>query len=121
MTLSSTGTDLDRPFSAVDRGVLDDYVRFGFRTAEDGVELKCTPESEARTFESVDYTVFDRLEAIDADITVIGSTDGGPPAMIAPRIAEAIPTADFVLWDDTHFGPFSDPERAAREIRATLQ
>ncbi len=109
------------PFSAVDRAVLDDYVRFGFRTAEDGVELKCTPESEARTFESVDYTVFDRLEAIDADITVIGSTDGGPPAMIAPRIAEAIPTADFVLWDDTHFGPFSDPDRAAREIRATLQ
>ena len=109
------------PFSAVEPAVLDDYVRHGFRPTADGVELKCAPESEARTFESVDYTVFGRLDTVDAEITVVGSTDGGPPAMIAPQIADAIPNARFVLWDDTHFGPFSDPGRAATEIRANLR
>ena len=64
------------PFSAVDPAVLDDYVRHGFTPSPEGVTLKCTPESEARTFESVDYEVYGRLGGIDADITVIASTDG---------------------------------------------
>ncbi len=110
------------PFSAVDPEVLDDYVRHGFRPTDEGVTLKCTPESEARTFESVDYEVFGKLGAVDAPITVVGSTDGGPPAMIAPRVAEALPNADLVVWDgETHFGPFADPRRAAAEIRANLR
>ena len=111
------------PFSAVDSAVLDDYVRHGFRRLPDGrVTLKCTPESEARTFESVDYEVFGRLAAVAAQITVVGSTDGAPPAVIAPQVAEAIATAELVIWDDeTHFGPFTDPARAADEIRANLR
>lgn len=110
------------PFSAVDPDVLEDYVRFGFEPTDDGVTLSCTPESEARTFESVDYSVFGRLGEIDADITVIASTDGAPPALIAPMVAEAIPTAELVAWDgETHFGPFTHPGRAAEEIRANLR
>lgn len=110
------------PFSAVDPHVLDDYVRFGFEPSDDGVTLKCTPESEARTFESVDYEVFGRLSAIDADITVVASTDGAPPAMVAPMVAENIATARLVTWDgETHFGPFTHPGRAADEIRANLR
>ncbi|HAB57703.1 MAG TPA: alpha/beta hydrolase, partial [Acidimicrobiaceae bacterium] len=49
------------PFSVVDPSVLDDYVRHGFAPSPEGVTLKCTPESEARTFESVDYEVYGRL------------------------------------------------------------
>ncbi|MEO0493971.1 MAG: alpha/beta hydrolase [Actinomycetota bacterium] len=110
------------PFSAVDPDVLDDYVRHGFESVADGVTLKCTPESEARTFESVDYEVFDRLGSIDADITVISSTDGAPPATIAPQVAAAIGSARLVVWEgETHFGPFTHPGRAADEIRAGLR
>ncbi|MEM9465931.1 MAG: alpha/beta hydrolase [Actinomycetota bacterium] len=111
------------PFSSVDSAVLEDYVRHGFRPDDGGgVILKCDPESEASTFENVDYTVFGRLGEIAAPMTIIGSTDGAPPALIAPRAAEAITTAEFVVWDgETHFGPFTDPGRAADEIRANLR
>lgn len=111
------------PFSTVESAVLDDYVRHGFRPlADGGVTLKCTPESEARTFESVDYDVFARLGSVDAPITIVGSTDGAPPAVIAPQIADEILTAELVIWDgETHFGPFTHPGRAADEIRANLR
>ncbi|MEM9519968.1 MAG: alpha/beta hydrolase [Actinomycetota bacterium] len=109
------------PFSIVDSDVLADYVTHGFEHTDDGVTLKCTPESEARTFESVDHDVFARLHEITAPITVIASTDGAPPALVAPMVADAIPTATLTTWDaKTHFGPFTDPGRAADEIRAAI-
>jgi pimeloyl-ACP methyl ester carboxylesterase len=110
------------PFSAIDPAVLDDYVRHGFAPSPAGVTLKCTPESEARTFESVDYEVYGRLGGIDADITVIASTDGAPPATIAPMVADGIESARLVTWEgETHFGPFTHPARAATEIRTNLR
>lgn len=111
------------PFSAVDPEVLDDYVRHGFRPTDTGeVTLKCEPESEARTFESVDSTLFGRLGEIDAPMTVVASTDGAAPAIIAPRVAETFPNGELVVWDgDTHFGPFTKPARAAHEIRTNLR
>ena len=109
------------PLAAFDPAVLDDYVRHGFEPHPDGVILKCRPEDEAATFEGISTTVFGRLGEVDAPITVVGSGDGGPPAEHAPEIAEAIPGAVFSYWgDDTHFGPFSDPDRAVAEIRARL-
>ena len=94
----------------------------GFTPSPEGVTLKCTPESEARTFESVDYEVYGRLGGIDADITVIASTDGAPPATIAPMVAEGIGSARLVTWEgETHFGPFTHPARAAVEIRDNLR
>ena len=108
----SSGTDPAHRFSAVDPAVLDDYVRHGFTPSPEGVTLKCTPESEARTFESVDYEVYGRLGGIDADITVIASTDGAPPATIAPMVADGIGSARLVTWEgETHFGPFTHPAR----------
>ena len=111
------------PFSEIDAAVLEDYVRHGFEPTTGGdVTLKCTPESEARTFENVDYSVFARLGEIEAEVTIVGSTDGAPPALLAPRIADAIPNARLVTWDgETHFGPFTHPRRAADEIRANLR
>jgi pimeloyl-ACP methyl ester carboxylesterase len=110
------------PFSMVDPAVLDDYVRHGFIPTDDGVTLKCTPESEAQTFENVDYSIFARLGEIEAPLTIVGSTDGAPPAMIAPQVAAALPNASMVTWEgETHFGPFTDPGRAADEIRTNLR
>ena len=86
------------------------------------VTLKCTPESEARTFESVDYEVYGRLGGIEADITVIASTEGAPPATIAPMVADGIESARLDTREgETHFGPFTHPARAATEIRTNLR
>ncbi len=110
------------PFDAIDPAVLDDYVRFGFRPDGDEVTLKCAPETEARTFEGVDPELFAQLPTIQAPVTIVGSGDGGHPAQLAPMIAEQIPHSQFVAWtDDTHFGPFTNPQRAADEIRRVLQ
>lgn len=110
------------PFSAVDPDVLRDYVLDGFRPTDDGyVTLKCEPESEARTFEGVDHSLFARLPEIEASMTVVASTDGEAPAQIAAPVAEALPNGELVVWEgETHFGPFTDPSRAAAEIAANL-
>ena len=109
------------PFDAIDPEVLDDYVRYGFGPHPDGVILKCLPDSEAATFENTDRTLYPRVHAIDATVTVIGSTDGGPPARFAAGVADAVPGARLVEWDgETHFGPFANPERAAAEIRSLI-
>lgn len=109
------------PFDAIDPKVLDDYVRHGFEPHPEGVTLKCLPTTEAATFEHTDPTLFPLVHAVDATVTVVGSTDGGPPARFAPGAAAEIPGAQFVVWEgETHFGPFADPERAATEIRALI-
>lgn len=110
------------PFEAIDPAVLDDYVRHGFEPHPEGVALKCLPASEAATFDNTDPNLFARVHAIDAPITVIGSSDGDAPAQFASAIAEELPNATFDRWEgETHFGPFADPERAAREIRDTIR
>lgn len=109
------------PFAAVDPEALRDYVVHGFRSTPDGVTLKTTGENEARTFEGLDTTLFERLGEIDIPVTVVGSGDGGPPATVAPAVADALAGGTPTSWPDhTHFGPFEDPARAAAEIRAAL-
>jgi len=109
------------PFDAIDREVLEDYVRHGFEPIREGVTLKCAPTSEAATFINADPTLFDRVHAITTPIEIVGSTDGDVPALFAPRAAAEIPSATYSCWDGgTHFGPFADPARAAEEIRAFI-
>ncbi|MDW3219817.1 MAG: alpha/beta hydrolase [Acidimicrobiales bacterium] len=109
------------PFDAVDPAALRDYVVHGFRARDDGVTLKTTGENEARTFEGVDTSVFERLSEITMPVTVVGSGDGMPPAVVAPQVADALPHGVLTPWPDrTHFGPFEDPARAAADIRRAL-
>jgi len=110
------------PFDSIDPAVLDDYVTFGFRSDGDQITLKCRPDDEAATFDAADPTVFAELPRITAPVTIVGSGDGGHPARFAPAVAEQLPNAQFVEWvDETHFGPFANPTRAAEEILATLR
>lgn len=108
-------------FAGVPEPVLRDYVELGFRETDDGVTLKMRPETEARAFEGVDPEIFGRLSAVDCPITVIGSGGADPASHTAPLVAEALPHGRFSSWpDNTHLGPFEDPERAAEEIVAAL-
>lgn len=109
------------PFTNADPAALHDYVTHGFRETDEGVTLKTSGENEARTFEGVDTTVFGRLGEVVTPITVVGSGDGGNPALIAPMVAEALPNSRLVTWTDrSHFGPLEDPARAAAEIIEAL-
>lgn len=109
------------PFADVDPEALRDYVVHGFRPTADGVTLKTPGEQEARTFEGVDLELFSHLGAMTIPVTVVGSGDGGPPALAAPMVADALPNGRLSPWPDrSHFGPLEDPARAAAEILATL-
>jgi pimeloyl-ACP methyl ester carboxylesterase len=109
------------PFTHVDPRVLRDYVVHGFRETDRGVTLKCSPETEARVFDGVDLTLFDRLAEIGTDVTVVASGDSDGPARLAPVVAGRLANGRLRGWPDrTHFGPFEDPARAAAEIVSAL-
>ena len=110
------------PFNLLDPEVLRAYVDHGFRDLPDGtVTMKCPREVEATIFENPDRSAFDRLGEVGTVVTVVVGTDAGPPAMAAPLIAEQLPNATLVRFDDlTHFGPFQDPPRIAASIAAAL-
>ncbi len=110
------------PFDGILPEALWAYIRHGF--ADDpngGVVLKCPGEIEAQVFESTAHGLFPRLPEIATRLTIVGSGDNEMPASVAPQLADAIPGANFVEWpDNSHFGPFEDPDEAARQIIETL-
>ena len=109
------------PFARVSRDVIRDYVVDGFRETDTGITLKTSGETEARLFEAVDLELFGQLPSVAAPIAVAASADGGPPSTVAEQITDQLPNARSVVWpDNTHFGPFEDPQRAAAEILAAV-
>jgi len=97
------------------------YIMFGFRQLPDGsVTLKCSPEHEARTYETSEiHETWNDLAKLTVPTWVISGVelDQGPSA-IAPLIATAIPGSHFVRCDNlAHFGPMQDPVGFAAIIR----
>lgn len=111
------------PMQHFDPDVLRLYVAHGFRSAPEGVRLKCSPEHEARTYEgSHGSHMWEHLHEVETPVTVIGSGDGDPPATIAPLVAEQLPRATFVERTDLdHFGPFVEPSSLARMIADAVE
>lgn len=110
------------PLGSLHPDVLDDYVRFGFRTDGDGVVLKADREHEARTYElGSTHPTFAKLPEADMPVLVMAGADGGAPAQIAPLVAAKLPRAtEQVFGDLGHFGPLEDPERFAGVVREFL-
>jgi pimeloyl-ACP methyl ester carboxylesterase len=100
------------------------YVRHGFKPAPDGtVELKCLPEHEARTYETGgSHGTWEDLARVSVPTWVIaGAQAPFQPSSIAPRIAELVPNATYVQYDDMgHFGPLENPHALAALVQATL-
>lgn len=105
------------PYAQVSRNVIKDYVMDGFFETDTGITLKTSGETEARVFEGIDLELFEQLRSVAAPFTVASSQDGGPPSQAAKQIANQLPDSRSVIWpDNTHFGPFENPQRAATEI-----
>ncbi len=111
------------PFSEVDPAALRAYVDHAFADRPDGrVALKCPGEREAQVFEHSHTDVFERLGKVQSRLTVAGSGDGEPPAVIAPTVAAELPDGTFERYDDlTHFAPMEAPARIADAIRRAVR
>lgn len=112
------------PMSSFHPAARQAYVRHGFKPAPDGtVELKCLPEHEARTYETGgSHGTWEDLARVSVPTWVIaGAQAPFQPSSIAPRIAELVPNARYVQYDDMgHFGPLENPHALATLVRATL-
>jgi len=105
--------------STFDPEVVRLYVAHGFRSAPEGVRLKCDPEHEARTFENgALHRVWDLLPDISTRVVVAtGVVEDTGPSAVARSIAERLPNAIYVeIPTLNHFGPFVDPARMASLI-----
>jgi pimeloyl-ACP methyl ester carboxylesterase len=109
------------PLNVFDAAALRAYVMFGFRPQPDGsVALKCSPEHEARTYETgANHETWNELGKLTVPTWVISGADTPTsPANIAPAIAAQIPGAMFVRYEQlTHFGPMQDPQTFAECVR----
>lgn len=99
------------------------YVRHGFKPCPDGVELKCLPEHEARTYETGGTSgAWDDLPSISTPTWVVsGALAPFQPSSFAIRVAERIPGSVYVQYDEMgHFGPLEEPDTIAELVERTL-
>lgn len=111
------------PLDTLAPAALRAYVDHGLRETGDGttVELKCTPDVEARVFESSWTRTFQHLGEVACPVTVAVSGDGGLPARMAPAISAALPHGTLERHPRlTHFGPMEDPPAIAAAILEAL-
>ena len=110
------------PLNTFRADALDAYVRFGMREDDDGrVHLKCTPEHEARTFETGgNHATFERLGELRVPTRYLaGRVEPDAPSGFTEVLARATPGATFDHLDRlSHFGPMEDPSAFAAEIES---
>jgi len=98
------------------------YVEHGFRDLPDGtVTLKCTPESEAATFDASGKPNVAVAAEVHTPTTVaIGTTaQDWTPAHFGPAVAAALPNGRLEEHPRLgHFGPLQDPTAIAAAIVA---
>jgi pimeloyl-ACP methyl ester carboxylesterase len=112
------------PLDALAPDALRAYVDHGLRDAPDGdgVELACTPETEARVFDNGSaHDTFAHLGEVGCPVTVAAGGDTAGPAQMAAVIAAALPHGTLERHPTlTHFGPMEDPAAMAEAVRTAL-
>lgn len=110
------------PMASFDPAVREAYVRHGFAPCDEGITLKCAPEHEARTYETGGGSgAWETLGSLAVPTWIMsGAAAPHQPSSFAHLVAERIPGAVFVRWDDMgHFGPFENPAGIAAWIDAS--
>jgi pimeloyl-ACP methyl ester carboxylesterase len=110
------------PLDILTPEVLGLYVEHGFADTPAGtIRLKCSPETEARTFEgSARHDTFSRLGDIHCPVLVMsGPAADGRPAEIASEVARLLPQGELHTFERLgHFGPLEDPPAVAGIVAA---
>ncbi len=112
------------PLAAFTPEALRAYVVHGVRPTGDGVELRCDPEHEARTFEQGGlHRTWELLADITTPVVVMaGAMAEMSPAAIAEPIAEQLPSAQYVhLPHLDHFGPMTHPDEVAEHVATGVE
>jgi pimeloyl-ACP methyl ester carboxylesterase len=109
------------PMSTFDPAVREAYVGHGFTPCDGGITLKCAPEHEARTYETgATSGAWGTLPSLAVPTWIMsGAVAPHQPSSFAHLVAENIPGAVFVRWDEMgHFGPLEHPVRIGSWIHA---
>jgi pimeloyl-ACP methyl ester carboxylesterase len=99
------------------------YVVHGFSPDDEGVHLKCRPDTEAATFEmGPQHDTFDRLPEIETDVLVVsGRVEEFQPSSIARQVADRLPNGTYLQLEQLdHFGPMVRPLLVADVIAQAL-
>ena len=88
------------------------YVVHGFAPDDDGVHLKCRPDTEAATFATGHlHDTWDALPDIQTETLVVaGRIDEMQPSKVAAGVAERLPHGTYLQIEQLdHFGPMVRP------------
>jgi pimeloyl-ACP methyl ester carboxylesterase len=99
------------------------YVVHGFAPDDDGVHLKCRPDTEAETFATGHlHDTWDHLPEIATEVLVIaGVVQPMQPSTIAAGVAERLPNGTYVHLEQLdHFGPMVRPLLVADLVEQAL-
>lgn len=111
------------PLASFHPAAREAYVRHGFKPSAEGVELKCLPEHEARTYETGGTSgAWNDLPDISVPTWVLsGAPAAYQPSSFAVSVAERIPGSTYVQYDEMgHFGPLEHPNTIAEMVERTL-
>ena len=100
------------------------YVVHGFAPDDDGVHLKCRPDTEAETFATGHlHDTWEHLPAITTEVLVVcGAVQPMQPSTIAAGVAERLPNGRYLQLDQLdHFGPMVRPLLVADLVEQALR
>jgi pimeloyl-ACP methyl ester carboxylesterase len=107
------------PYSTWRKDILRDYCEFGTRPTHDGKrELKCTPEIEAKLYETaVEFDGLQRILNCKIPLLIVfGARGDSLGATLSGKIADQLKTAQVIdVPDAGHFLPMEKPEYVADE------
>ncbi len=111
------------PLNSFTPEALRAYVVHGFTPDDEGVHLKCRPDTEAETFlTGSSHDTWDRLPEITTEVLVVsGRVEEMQPSRIASLVAERLPRGRYLQLDALdHFGPMARPLLVADVIAQEL-
>ncbi len=96
------------------------YVEHGFEDLPDGtVQLKCRPESEARTFECETKMTLDRIAGFTVPAVVGVGSEEPTGSLFGSPIVDEMMHARLIAYPHLgHFGPLQDPGTVGADILA---
>ena len=100
------------------------YVVHGFAPDDDGVHLKCRPDTEAETFATGHlHDTWEHLPTIATEVLVVcGAVQPMQPSTIAAGVAERLPNGRYLQLDQLdHFGPMVRPLLVADLVEQALR
>lgn len=112
------------PMNAFTPEALHAYVHFGLAEgANEQVHLKCSPEHEARTYETGGaHDTFDRLGTLRVPAHYLsGRVEQAQPSAVTELLAARTPGATYARIEHVgHFGPMEDPAALAGIVDRAL-